>query len=177
MGVVGKGALLSYSEHREDEDWHGHIFIVSNVFICYSILLAFFLFFPIAFTMIRGRTSFRLSAREIHFLKTGFLMFLGWIANLLPYALVARTTYSYHYLPGQFFGMMMICLLFDEIPYFFFSLFYPSGEKLDKAVRRLRSLIAILFMVGLFWNYFYYSCFSYGFGLDNLEYSKRKWVV
>eukprot|EP00012_Vannella_robusta_P001309 CAMPEP_0206182542 /NCGR_PEP_ID=MMETSP0166-20121206/120_1 /ASSEMBLY_ACC=CAM_ASM_000260 /TAXON_ID=95228 /ORGANISM="Vannella robusta, Strain DIVA3 518/3/11/1/6" /LENGTH=392 /DNA_ID=CAMNT_0053597257 /DNA_START=470 /DNA_END=1645 /DNA_ORIENTATION=- len=158
--IVGKGALLSYSEHREDEDWHGHIFIVSNVFICYSILLAFFVFFPIAFTMLRGRVSFRLSARETHFLKTGFLLFLGWIANLLPYALVARTTYSYHYLPGQFYGMVMVCLIFDEVPHLFFSLFF-SGEQLERILHKARAVVAILLFVGLFWNYFYYSCFSY----------------
>lgn len=174
--IVGKGALLSYSEHIEDRDWHGHVFIVSSIFICYSILIAFLCFFPIAFTMIRSRLSFRLSARETYFLKVGFLLFLGWIANLLPYALVERTTYSYHYLPGQFYGMLMLCLLFNELPHLFFSLFF-KGEKLQQVLHIVRCAFVIIFMIVLFWNYFYYSCFSYGFGLNMLEYSKRKWAV
>lgn len=174
--VIGKGALLSYAEHREEENWHGHIFIVSNIYICFTILVAFFSFTPLALTMLRGRFSFRLNERETQFLKTGFLMFLVWIANLLPYALVARTTYSYHYLPGQFYGMIMVCLLFEDVPYFLFSLFY-KGEKLQSVTSTVRACLIILFMVGLFWSYFYYAPFSYGYGLESFEYTKRKWII
>lgn len=174
--VLGKGSLLSYAEHDYEKDWHGHIFIVSNDFICYSILIAMFLFFPISLTFLRGRLLFRLNAKEKYFLKLGFLIFLGWVANLVPYALVARTTYSYHYLPGQFFGMLMICLLFDVIPYFLLSTFVKP-ENLPSKLHYLRVFIAILYMFGLFWQYYFYSAFSYGFGLNSADYNSRKWAV
>jgi dolichyl-phosphate-mannose--protein O-mannosyl transferase len=174
--IVGSGALLSYSEHKEEEDWHGHVFITSSVYICYTILGALFCFIPVALTLLRSRVSHALSSREIRFLKTGFLFLLGWVANLLPYALVARTTYSYHHLPAQFYGMLMVCLVLDDFPYLFFSLFY-KGKQLEALLHRVRSVIAIIFMIGLFYTFWYYACFSYGYGLSNIEYSKRKWAV
>jgi len=174
--IVGGGALLSYSEHKEEEDWHGHVFITSSVYICYSILVAIGAFVPVALTLLRSRSQVPLSGREVHFIKLGFLFLLGWVANLLPYALVERTTYSYHHLPAQFFGMLTICLVFDYFPYLFLSLFY-KGKQLDSLLHKLRSIVAILFMCGLFYHFWYYSCFSYGYGLSSVEFAKRKWAV
>mmetsp|Transcript_37548 Transcript_37548/g.64467 ORF Transcript_37548/g.64467 Transcript_37548/m.64467 type:complete len:593 (-) Transcript_37548:61-1839(-) len=174
--VVGRGSLLAYAEHKDDLDWHGHIFIVASIHICYAILIGFVSFFPIAFTIIRNRVSRKLSDREIHFLKVGFMLFLGWIANLFPYAMVARTTYSYHYLPGQFFGMIMVCLLLDFVPYLFLSNRY-KGDQLERLAKKLSTLLIIIAMGFTFWGYFRYSIFAYGFGVSKSQYDLLKWAV
>ena len=175
--IIGKGALLSYSEHIDALDWNGAIFIVSNVITCFTILICIGIFLVIALLNLRNRFFLRLSVRKTYFLKTGFLFLLGWIANLVPYALVARTTYSYHYLPGQFYGMMMICLVFDELSIIVSSLLTNNRKSYLKYRKLVRVLMNVLFMTVLFWSYFYYSCFSYGFGITTLEYSKRAWIV
>ena len=38
----------------------------------------------------------------------------GWILNLAPYALIARTCFAYHYMPALVYGRLLIALLVDS---------------------------------------------------------------
>jgi len=173
--IVAKGALLSYAEHFNDADWHGHVFLVSNPFICYPILFAIFIFILSSLVIIRFRVYYPLSKQALLYVLHGWMFFLGWISNLVPYALVARTTYSYHYLPGQFYGMLILALVIEFIPKLYFGLFPP--EIGPKFLSRFRKVVSILCIIGLVWSYYYCSVFSYGYGLTQNEWLSRKWLV
>jgi len=172
--VVAKGALLSYAEHDNEMDWHGHVFLVSNPFICYPILFAVALFIPVSLLLIRERRERPLTSEETYFVLHGWMFILGWIANLVPYALVARTTYSYHYLPGSLYGMMLLALVVDFLPQEYLS-FFPDLSK--KYLQPVRVYIAIIFILVFCWSYFYFSPFVYGFGISQTEFNSRSWLI
>mmetsp|Transcript_17534 Transcript_17534/g.68014 ORF Transcript_17534/g.68014 Transcript_17534/m.68014 type:complete len:678 (-) Transcript_17534:43-2076(-) len=111
----GRGALLAYSEHHDEEDFHAHIFIIGNMVVAHSVLVAIALFAAIGLWLVRLRFWYRLSARHWTFVLNGSIFIFGWFAHLAPYALVERTTYSYHYLAAQFYGMIVTAVVLDFI--------------------------------------------------------------
>ena len=175
--IVGKGALLSYSEHDDANDWHGHIFIVSDLYICLAIIVAIILFVPLSLLLIRTRHYMKMSNYEYLFTIQGWLFILGWVANVMPYALVERSTYSYHYLPGQFFGLLLVCLLVDFLPFLFLSAFIGEAERLRSAINRTRILLFTVISAIMLWHFYYFSCFSYGYGISQFEFLKRQWYI
>lgn len=109
----GRGALLAYSEHHDEEDFHAHIFIIGNLVVAHSVLIAMALFLLIGLWLVRLRFWYRLSSRHWSFVLNGSIFIFGWFAHLAPYALVERTTYSYHYLAAQFYGMIVVAVVLD----------------------------------------------------------------
>jgi len=81
------------------------------------------------------------SANGNRFFSLGCFFFFGWVVNLLPYVLVERTTFIYHYLPGLLYGQMLIGLSVD----FYFSKF-----------PKVRGLVAmaVLLVIIVVWGYF-----------------------
>lgn len=49
-----------------------------------------------------GETVLKPSPAFKHHVYTGDLLVMGWCCNLLPYVLVDRAAFLYHYLPGMF---------------------------------------------------------------------------
>lgn len=109
----GRGALLAYSEHHDEEDFHAHIFIIGNLVVANSVLIAMAVFLIIGLWLVRLRFWYRLSSRHWSFVLNGSIFIFGWFAHLAPYALVERTTYSYHYLAAQFYGMIVVAVVLD----------------------------------------------------------------
>ena len=46
---------------------------------------------------------------------TAFVILVGYLAQLLPWVLVARTTFAYHYFPSVIFLILSICYIFNNI--------------------------------------------------------------
>jgi len=49
--------------------------------------------------------------------RIGIFLLFGWASNLAPYILVDRSSFLYHYLPGLFFGELLVSFMVDLLPY------------------------------------------------------------
>ena len=80
---------------------------------------------------------------------------LGWVLNIGPYAVIDRTTFAYHYLPGLLYGHLLLSLLVDRF-------LGDRGAALAAAI------------AGGTW--LFYSPWIYGLPLDMDAHAQRRWL-
>jgi len=87
-------------------------------------------------------------------------LYVGYALSFLPFALISRAMFLYHYLPAlAYSGAILAALLFDEW---------------DPTNRRQRTLwISLLVMTLL--GFLFFSPLSYGWPLDSTGYQSRMW--
>lgn len=91
-------------------------------------------------------------------MRTCVFLFWGWLINLLPYMLVDRSAFVYHYLPGLIYAQLLAGVLVDQIPFY----------------RRILVTLTILSMVII--SFIYYAPWIYCFPLTSEEHAARRWL-
>lgn len=81
--------------------------------------------------------------------------FLGWILNLAPYALIARTCFAYHYMPALVYGRLLVALLIDS--------FFGAGG--------CAAAVAAVTAAWVYW-----SPWVYALPLSFEEHAARRWM-
>jgi len=116
--IVGRGKLLSAVNTSEElgytQNWEISIFanpliaVITLGSIAVSLTLcAFFCrYYHVAWVKTQANKNF---------VGVTLLCFCGWLANLLPYTGIARSTFVYHYLPGQLYVQVLSAFLLDRI--------------------------------------------------------------
>jgi dolichyl-phosphate-mannose-protein mannosyltransferase len=79
-----------------------------------------------------------------------YLFVLGYFVNILPFILVGRVTFLYHYLPSLIFGILMVCLIWDKV--------LPDNK--------ISKFFYIFFIFLIFIAFFVLSPLSYGFSVS-----------
>jgi len=82
-----------------------------------------------------------------------WLFFLGYFANLLPYILIRRATFIYHYFPSLIFGILMLVVLYEKI-------ISPCLEK--QGLKKLDKFMYIGFLSLVFLNFLFLFPINYG---------------
>lgn len=88
----------------------------------------------------------------------GVFLLSGWLCNLLPYILVDRAAFIYHYIPGLFYGQLLAGLVLDLTPY------------------RVRTFLVGLLIACMFTSFLYWSPWVYAVPLTNDQHVERRWL-
>lgn len=116
-------------------------------------------------------------------------VWFGYFLNLVPYTLIARSKFTYHYIPALMVGMLSFAALFE---WFWRTIevrcmnYKPSG-KLDKKIveptatsNLLSTFIWILLLscyVIIGWGFWYWGLpLAYGYPLSFDEWMTRRWI-
>jgi len=89
-------------------------------------------------------------------------LYLGYVLSLVPYALVARPCFVYHYMPSLLFSILLTAYAFDAVTH-----------RLPLIV----TWLVVLCLVGIFaWGFYFWSPIVYGWPLTKTEYESRNWM-
>lgn len=162
--IVNWRGVLYYvlkSKDENGEQLRAQIYLLGNPVVIYLVLLCVFVFSVMLFLAVRYRQSLQklVVLRKFKGSKgDGTFLLFGWLCNLLPYLLVTRAAFIYHYLPGLFYGQLLCGLLVDLIP--------------KKARIVVVSILVILMASALL----YWSPWIYSFPLTQQGHSRRRWL-
>lgn len=137
------------------------IYLLGNPVCIYLTLVSVCLFVVVTLFSVRYRYYIRRKLDMAQFLwmrSNGVFLLSGWLCNLLPYILVDRAAFLYHYIPGLFYGQLLTAVVMDMIP------------------PKVRSLAGGLAMGFMFAAYVYWSPWIYAFPLTKEQHDERRWL-
>lgn len=138
-----------WADYRGGEK--AHIMLLGNPLLwwCASYAMLFLLlnFPPQLLRCLLQQQSIRFSE--------GFVL-LGWIANLLPFVLVSRVVFLYHYMPSLIFAILALGYLVDGLPF-----------------KRYFAAVLVLLAAA---SFVYFAPLSYGLHLPAAEFEARFWL-
>lgn len=95
------------------------VYLIANIVVVYAVLIAivgFFIFLTVFYLPKLRSRSTRISSSVHGFAARGLFIFAGYMFNLLPYILVERCTFLYHYVPALFYGELAIANCINAMP-------------------------------------------------------------
>nr|AUE44562.1 dolichyl-phosphate-mannose-protein mannosyltransferase [Gloiopeltis furcata] len=138
--------------------------IVSVIYLLQNPAGAIWVFGAVALFLIllpstlRYRNELPNKANTRRIASVGSFLFAGYVLNLLPYMLVARCSFLYHYLPALMYGQLLAALLVDG---------------LHSRMRVVMSLIIIASLVAAF---AFWSPWVYAWPIDEKGIARRQWM-
>lgn len=137
------------------------IYLFGNPAVLWVVLFVVFVFSVFGVCMLRYRKEFFSGKRgrelQHSYAICGFLL-AGWLCNLLPYMLVDRAAFIYHYIPGLFYGQLLTAASFDLLP------------------RRTKYTLIVVFGTLMVTALVYWAPFIYSLPLTRDELSRRRWL-
>ncbi|GAB0493858.1 hypothetical protein MMPV_005144 [Pyropia vietnamensis] len=104
-------------------------------------------------------TGYLPAPAERSVLATGVFLLFGWLTSLLPFVLVDRTSFLYHYLPALMYGQLLAALVVDQLP------------------RRLRYFVCCLIVCGVLAAYLYWAPWVYALPRSSDWHQSRRWMA
>lgn len=139
------GHLIDY---YDDHNFH-RIFLHLNIFNSFLVFVSIFVSLYIIFnTLLNPEASFESLKNSISLL----IFLFGYLSSLVPFSLVPRSTFLYHYSISLMFGFLMISSYLNIL-----SHKYPI----------LSYILSVLIIIGSVTSYVIYSPLIYGFELNN----------
>lgn len=89
--------------------------------------------------------------------RTSIFLVFGWLCNLLPYILVDRSAFVYHYLPGLLYAQLLTGAMVDQLP------------------RRARVATMCTILVAVVAGFVYFAPWTYAIPLHGSEHAKMRW--
>lgn len=159
--VNWRGLLYYNNEEKETGRWasvylHGNPLVIWISGACVGIFIIAMLLSARyrEKSMVIGRTKESLQ----YAMNTCMFLFWGWLINLLPYILVDRSAFVYHYLPGLLYAQLLTGVLVDQLPH------------------RLSILIMVIFLTAVICTYWYYIPWIYCFPITSEQHAARRWL-
>jgi len=90
---------------------------------------------------------------------TGVFLLFGWLTSLLPFVLVDRTSFLYHYLPALMYGELLAALLVDQLP------------------RRLRVVACVALSTAAMVAFLYWAPWVYALPRSSDWHQTRRWMA
>lgn len=154
--------VLREEASEEREARRSQVYLLGNPVVIYMVLGCVTLFAALTALSVRYREWFAgmRRAAELRRLRgTGVFLLSGWLCNLLPYILVDRAAFIYHYLPGLFYGQLLCGLMVDVIP----------GA-------RWRAALVMTLVAAMAAAFVYWSPWAYAVPLTNEQHARRRWL-
>ena len=157
--ILYKGIVYFWEVLSDRPDYHICVYLFGNPIVYWTGLLAILF----AFIYCDRKLHFFFSDYPIAKIDVDkfipiFYCTFAYLSNMLPYVLIKRTCYLYHYHPSLYFAIILIGLFFDKI-----------------TNRRVKYYLASLLMLVVLIVYFYYLPFSYALPLTEAEHDARRW--
>lgn len=158
--IVNWRGLLYYNKNI-DGKW-ASVYLHCNPIVCWVCAVGVGLFIVSHLTSIRYRNVKLLTGERQtavrYAMRTCVFLFWGWLINLLPYILVDRSAFVYHYLPGLIYAQLLCGVLVDQLP------MIP------------RSLITLIVLGACVGAFAYFAPWVYCFPLSSEEHAARRWL-
>ena len=100
----------------------------------------------------------RAAERDSRYVYAGLYCFIGYWLNLIPYILVNRPSFVYHYMPGLFYAEVLMALVATMLP---------------KWPRRVFAAATIIALAA---GFYYYAPWFYGLPLTREGMNARRWL-
>ncbi|CAN8065505.1 unnamed protein product [Agarophyton chilense] len=160
--VNWRGVLyFLHKETKSEKTIRTQIYLLGNPVVIYVTLVCVLVFIVIALLSARYRESVRRWKRysQLQWMRsTGIFLLSGWLCNLLPYILVDRAAFIYHYIPGLFYGQLLVGLVLDAV---------PSKARIPVVVVMGGSMVTA---------FVYWSPWIYATPMDSDQHSRRRWL-
>eukprot|EP00741_Cyanophora_paradoxa_P010629 tig00020537_g10273.t1 len=115
---LGRGSMFYWSGAAQPETWPNgqpkerRIFLLLNPAVAYPAAAALLAFCVFAAYKVLFEVPF--APGTLRLLWTGALLLASFALNLLPYALVQRSTFLYHYFPALLPALLLACALLEH---------------------------------------------------------------
>lgn len=160
--VVNWRGLLYFNRQETDTKRWASVYLLCNPVVCWfcafcvAVMLAIVLYMTRYRDFVFGKSQVGRHRRNV----TSSCLFLvcGWLFNLLPYILVDRSAFVYHYLPGLLYAQLLSGFMIDQLP-------RPLG--VISVVVSLSACIA---------SFFYFAPWTYCFALTSEEHASMRWM-
>jgi dolichyl-phosphate-mannose--protein O-mannosyl transferase len=164
--VINRRGVLYFSSRSTDENGvpipQAIIYLIGNPAVCACCLVSVVLF--TCWASVMARTEAFPKARRgggspivpRDKVLTGIFLLGGWICNLAPYALIERSSFLYHYLPGLFYAQLLCAHSVDMLP------------------NRLRVITVTILCLASVSCYLYWSPWIYSWPLTGAEHASRR---
>lgn len=162
--IVNWRGVLYYALKEKGKDGQSlrtQIYLLGNPVVIYLVLLCVVIFSVMLFLAVRYRQTIHKSIvlRKFKGSKgNGTFLLFGWLCNLIPYVMVTRAAFIYHYIPGLFYGQLLCGLMVDLLP------------------KRVRLVIVVVLVSLMFAALIYWSPWIYAFGLTQQGHERRRWL-
>lgn len=141
-----KKAVGYWGDSDDSLAYSRHLYFVGNPFIWLAgsagVIFAMFKFFKLLFLRLK-----KIIIKDNFFRPEFSILFLGYILNFLPFFIIKRSMFLYHYLPALIFSIFILFYILDR---------YAENGFLKKSVYFKLSVLAILFFI-------IFSPLTYGF--------------
>lgn len=157
--VNWRGVL--YFVKNEADGMKSRIYLIGNPVVSWLVLAFIAIFAICSIVVARYRSYFFEGEKGSALYKSMtvcIFLFGGWICNLLPYVLVDRAAFIYHYMPGLFYGQLLTAAVVDLLP------------------RRIRLVIVTIAVATMLAALVYWSPWIYALPLTDAQNEKRKWL-
>ncbi|KAJ7911129.1 mannosyltransferase 1 [Mycena leptocephala] len=144
---------------------HKQIYLVGNPMIWWLSTLAVLCYIGVrGFLILRAKRGYRDfdNTRVVKYDSVCGFLFLGWFLHYFPFYLMGRQLFLHHYLPALYFGILLMCGVFDLVT----SSLRP----------RVRLQIAGAIMILAVWNFAYFSPLAYGNQWTKSKCNSAKWL-
>lgn len=158
--IVNWRGLLYYNKQVGDK-W-ASVYLHCNPIVCW-VCAAFVGLFILGFLISVRYRSVKLLSRArratlAYAMRTCVFLFWGWLINLLPYILVDRSAFVYHYLPGLIYAQLLTGVIVDQLP------------------RPLRIITMLIILSAAIATFIYYAPWIYCFPITSEEHAARRWL-
>jgi dolichyl-phosphate-mannose-protein mannosyltransferase len=159
--VVNWRGLLYYNHKEEATGRWASVYLMCNPIVCWlcGACVAVAIAVVLVFCRYRDLPALRghLGASRKRTLHTCVFLLAGWLCNLLPYILVDRSAFVYHYLPGLLYAQLLTGAMVDQLP------------------RRARFVTMALIFSAIISAFVYFSPWTYCFPLSSEEHAQMRW--
>lgn len=157
-----RGVLYYVNKFEKDGvAMRAQIYLLGNPVVALLVLFCVGLFILSLSLSVRYRSAFSKWRfhKELRWARAnGIFLLCGWLCNLLPYILVDRAAFIYHYLPGLFYGQLLCGAVFDVLP------------------GRVRNVLVFLLMACMTAAFVYWSPWIYSIPLTKEQHAERRWL-
>lgn len=160
--IVNWRGLLYYNHEEKSTGRWASVYLIGNPLVVWSTTAFVVIFLAIMLFSARYRAlskNLGLSREAVSYaMSSSMFLFFGWLINLLPYILVDRSAFVYHYLPGLLYAQLLTGVLMDLLP------------------RKLSVLCMMLLMSAVIATYMYYVPWTYCFPITSAQHAERRWL-
>ncbi len=160
--IVNWRGLLYYNHEEKSTGRWASVYLIGNPLVVWSTTAFVVIFLVIMLFTVRYRNlskNIGFSQESVAYaMNSSMFLFFGWLINLLPYILVDRSAFVYHYLPGLLYAQLLTGVLLDLLP------------------KKLSVLCMLLLLSTVIATYMYYVPWTYCFPITSAEHSERRWL-
>lgn len=160
--VVNWRGLLYFNRQEQVNNRWASVYLLCNPIVCWFCAVCVAIMLVTVLFMTRYRDAAfskgRLGDLRRNAVSTCMFLVCGWLFNLLPYILVDRSAFVYHYLPGLLYAQLLSGVMVDQLP---------------RPVGLASVLLALIASIA---SFIYFVPWTYCFPLTSEQHAAMRWT-